>query len=50
MTGAGDVDHVKIVPLDYPVQVYVNKVEPRGGAPVSEQARLDMLELERFLE
>src|SRR6266404_5856772 len=36
MTWADDINHVQIVFFDQPVQVYVNEVEPSGGAPMPE--------------
>ena len=47
MAGTGDVDHVEIVAADQPVEVDVDEVQPRRGAPVAEQARLDVLLGER---
>jgi hypothetical protein len=43
MPGTGDVDYVKIMPIDHAIQMHVNEVEPRGCAPVAEQARLYVL-------
>ena len=34
MTGTDDVDHVQIVVFDQPVEMDVEKVQPRGGAPI----------------
>ena len=48
--GAGDVEHVQVVFLDDPVQMDVEEVLARRGSPVTEQARLDVLELQRLLE
>ena len=50
MPGAGDVDHVQIVLLDQPIEVGVDEVEARRGAPMAEQARLDVLFLERLAQ
>jgi hypothetical protein len=47
---AGDVEHVQVVLLDDPVQVNVEEVLARRGSPMAEQARLDVLELQRLLE
>ena len=41
--GAGDVDDVQVPVPDHPVEVRVDEVEPRRGAPVPEQPRLDVL-------
>ena len=48
--GAGDVEHVQVVELDDPVQVDVEEILAGRGSPVTEQARLDMLQLQRLLE
>ena len=50
MTGADDINHVQIVFFDQPVQVHINEVEPGGGAPMPEQTRFDVFELERGFE
>ena len=47
--GAGDVDHVQVVLLDQPVEMDVDEIQARRGAPVSQQPRLDVLELQRLL-
>ena len=49
VAGAADVDHVEVVRLDHAVQVDVDEVQPRRRAPVAQQARLDVLDLERLL-
>ena len=46
----GDVDDVQVVFLDDPVQMDVDEVQPRRRAPVAEQARLDVRQLERLLQ
>ena len=43
VAGPGDVDHVQVVLLDDPVQVDVDEVQARRGAPVAQQPRLDVL-------
>src|SRR5271154_3932706 len=50
MTGADDINHVEIVFFDQPVQVNVNEIDPGGGAPMPEQAGLDVFERERGFE
>ena len=45
-----EVDHVQVVLLDEAVEVDVDEIQARRGAPVAEQARLDVLELERFFQ
>jgi hypothetical protein len=50
MARTDDVDHVEIIVLDQPVQMDIEKVQPRGCAPMTEQARLNVLELERLFQ
>ena len=50
MTGTDDIDHVQIVFFDQPVQVDINEIQPGRGAPMPEQTRLDVFELERGFE
>jgi hypothetical protein len=47
---AGDEDQVEVVPPDDPVEVRVDEVEPRGRAPVSQQAGLDVVQRQRLPE
>src|SRR5437879_13654102 len=42
MAGPGDVDHVEVVLLDYPVQVNVDEVQARCRSPMAEEPRLDV--------
>ena len=42
VTGARHIDHVEIVLFDDPVQVRVDEVLARRGAPVSQQHTLDV--------
>ena len=42
VTGTGEVDHVQVVPLDDPVQVGVNEVLPRAGAPVADDGLFEI--------
>ena len=42
VAGAGEVDHVQIVPLDDPVKVRINKVLARAGAPVAYDSLLQI--------
>src|SRR5579863_5191792 len=44
----GDVDHVQVALLDDPVAMDVDEVQSRSGAPMPEQARLDVFELQRL--
>ena len=46
----GDVDHAEVMLLDDAVQVRVDEVQPGCRAPVTEQARLDVLARERLLQ
>ena len=50
VAGTGDVDHVEIEFLDQPVEVRVDEVEARRRAPMAEEARLDVLLLERLAQ
>jgi hypothetical protein len=50
MPGAGDVEHVKVVLLDQPVQVNVDEVQAWGGSPVPQESRLDVLLGQRLLQ
>src|SRR5690242_17191469 len=48
MTGAGDEDNVQAKLLDKAIQVNIDEVQTGSSAPVAEQARLDVFELERL--
>jgi len=50
VAGAADVDRVQVARADRAVQVRVDEVEPRDGAEVPEQARLDVLGPERLAQ
>ena len=50
MSGAGDVDHVEVVLLDDAVAVGVDEVQAGRGSPMAQQARLDVLRLQRLGE
>ena len=50
MARADDIDHVEVVLLDQPIEVHIEKVQSRRRAPMAEQPRLDVLELERGFE
>ena len=50
VAGPAHEDHVEVVGADHPVEVRVQEVEPRGGAPVPEQPRFGVLDPERFPE
>ena len=47
---ASDKKHVEIVRSDNPVHMHVNEVEPRCGAPVAQQARLDVRQFQRHFQ
>ena len=48
VAGTADIDDVEVTSLDDAVEMGINKIEPRGRAPVSQQARLDMLGFQRL--
>src|ERR1700733_7088209 len=48
MSGAGDINEVRIMRLDEAVEMNVDEVLPRRRAPVLQQPWLDLLRLERL--
>ena len=46
----GHVEDVQVALPDHPVHVRVDQVQPRGGPPVPEQARLDVLGSQRLAQ
>ena len=48
--GPGDVDRVQIELFDQAVHVDIDEVQPGRRAPVAQQSRLDVLELERLAQ
>jgi hypothetical protein len=48
MTGAGDINRVKVVVVDQPVEVNVGEALSGVRAPVAKQPRLNVLELQRL--
>ena len=50
VAGAGDVDGVEIVLLDRAVEVDVEEVQPRRGAPVAQEPRLDVFVPQRLFQ
>ena len=50
MTGTDDIDHVEIVMLNHAVQMDVDEIETRRGAPVAHQPGFDMLPCQRLLK
>src|SRR5262249_55492352 len=47
---ANDVDHAQVIALDNPVEVNAEHVQAWRGAPVAEQARLDVFPFEGLFE
>ena len=50
MAGAGDVEHVEVVLLDDPVQMDIDEVLAGRGAPMSQQARFDVVQFQRLAQ
>ena len=50
MPRPADVNRIQIVRLDHAVHVGVNEIQARRGAPVAQQARLDVLLAQRFAQ
>src|SRR5512135_228537 len=50
MTGAADEYDIEVMSLDHAVKVHVDEVEPRCGAPVSQQPGFYVLQLQGLLE
>ena len=50
MAGTGDVEHVQVILFDDPVQVCVDEVLARRGAPMPDHQGLDVRQLERLLQ
>ena len=50
VTGAGDVDGVQVEILDQAIEVDVDEVQPGRGTEMPQQARLDVLHLERLAQ
>ena len=48
--GTADIEHVEVALHDHPVEVGVDEVQARRGAPVTEQSRLDVAKLERLAQ
>src|SRR5204862_230130 len=46
--GTDDVDHVQVIMLDDSIQMNIEHIEARRGAPMSQEARLDVLPRERL--
>jgi hypothetical protein len=50
MSGAANIDHIKIVSANQAIEMDVNEIQPRRRAPMSQQARLDMFGPKPLLE
>src|ERR1700675_4383200 len=50
VTGARDIDHVKIQPIDEPIEMEIDEVQSRRRAPMAEQAGLDVFEFQRLAQ
>src|SRR5579862_2536681 len=50
VSGSRDVDHVQIVFFDEPIEVRVDEIESGRSAKVSQQSRLDVLDLKRLAQ
>ncbi len=50
MARTGDVNHVEIACFNRAVEMHVDEVQPRGRAPMPQEARLDVLEFERLFQ
>src|SRR3954471_6676634 len=48
MAGSADVDDIEITRADRTVEMRIDEVQPRRGAPMAEQPRLDVVGLERL--
>src|ERR1043166_5208384 len=48
VAGTADIDDVEVTSLDDAVEVGIDEIEPGRRAPVSQQARLDMLGSQRL--
>ena len=50
VAGTDDIDHVQVMILDQPVEVDIDHVQAWGGAPMAEEARLDVPDGERLAQ
>ena len=50
VTGTGDVNHVQVIFLDDPVEMDIDEVQTRCGAPVTHQARFHIFQRQRLFE
>jgi hypothetical protein len=50
MSGAGDINHIKGILIDDPIEMHVDEVQARRGAPVSQQSRLSGTTLARVAD
>ena len=44
MAGPADEDHIQVVPFDDPIQMDIDEIQSRRRAPMTQQARLDVLD------
>src|SRR5262245_18617956 len=45
-----DINHIQVMRPNHPVEMHVNKVQSRRGAPVTQEPWFDVLLAERFLQ
>src|SRR5206468_5541689 len=50
VTWTRHVDDVQVVLLDQPIEMNVDEIQPRCGAPVPQQSWFDMFELQRLVK
>src|SRR5262249_51129126 len=50
MPGANDVNHVQIALFDKAIEVHIDEIQAGRRAPMADQARFDVLFLERLLQ
>ncbi|MNT21021.1 hypothetical protein D3C72_1563440 [compost metagenome] len=50
VSGAADIDHVEVTLTNDPVEMGIDEIEARRGAPVSQEPRFDMLRLQRLAQ
>ena len=50
MAGPADIDHVEVARPDDAVEMGIDEIQARRGAPMPEQARLDVLEGQRLAQ
>ena len=50
MTRTGDIYHIEIIFLDYAIEMDIEEVQSRGGSPMAEQARFNVIYFQRLFE